>query len=159
MTDFAPLDTFRRNSVAIAITGRVASDAPVRVVEYFNANFGHYFMSADPDEIANLDAGAFGGAFERTGRQFFARNGPVSGADLGQATGRAVGPGALPVEPRRLQPRPVERPARADRHRPRRRVRATVQGASGLVGGIAGGAVGCRYVAGGQPGVEGGAQV
>ena len=75
-----PLDAIRRQSAAIRITGRVASDAPVRVVEYFNANFGHYFMSADPEEIANLDAGAFGGAFERTGQQFFARNGPVSGA-------------------------------------------------------------------------------
>ena len=74
-----PLDTFRRSSVAVTITGRVASPAPVRVVEYFNANFGHYFMTADPDEIAALDAGAFGGAFVRTGQQFFARNGPVGG--------------------------------------------------------------------------------
>jgi len=75
-----PLDTFRRDSVAVSITGRVASEAPVRVVEYFNASFGHYFMSADPDEIAALDAGAFGGAFVRTGQQFWARNGPVAGA-------------------------------------------------------------------------------
>jgi hypothetical protein len=43
----------------------------VRVVEYFNASFGHYFMSADPDEIAALDAGAYGGAFVRTGQQFW----------------------------------------------------------------------------------------
>jgi len=39
-------------------------------VEYFNAGFGHYFMTADPDEIAGLDGGAYGGAFVRTGRQF-----------------------------------------------------------------------------------------
>ena len=75
-----PLDEFRRNSVAVTITGRVASAAPVRVVEYFNAGFGHYFMSADPDEIAALDAGAFGGAFVRTGQQFLAYDGPVAGA-------------------------------------------------------------------------------
>jgi hypothetical protein len=76
-----PLDTTRRSSVAVTITGRVASEAPVRVVEFFNANFGHYFMSADPDEIAALDAGAFGGAFVRTGQQFRARNGPVTEAE------------------------------------------------------------------------------
>jgi mono/diheme cytochrome c family protein len=43
---------------------------PVPVVEYFNAGFGHYFMTAQSDEIAGLDAGAFGGAFVRTARQF-----------------------------------------------------------------------------------------
>jgi serine protease len=42
----------------------------VPVVEYFNAGFGHYFMSADADEIAGLDGGAFGGAFVRTGAGF-----------------------------------------------------------------------------------------
>jgi serine protease len=42
----------------------------VSVVEYFHAGFGHYFMTADPGEIAGLDAGAYGGAFVRTGRQF-----------------------------------------------------------------------------------------
>lgn len=36
-------------------------------VEYFNAGFGHYFMTADPEEIAALDAGAYDGAFQRTG--------------------------------------------------------------------------------------------
>jgi serine protease len=48
------------------------------VVEYFNAGFGHYFMTADADEIAGLDAGAFGGAFVRTGRQFSAWNAPAT---------------------------------------------------------------------------------
>ena len=55
----------------------------VPVVEYFNAGFGHYFMTADADEIAGLDAGAYGGAFLRTGRVFIARNAP--------------GPGTVPV--------------------------------------------------------------
>jgi len=40
------------------------------VVEYYNAGFGHYFTTADPDEITGLDAGAFNGAFVRTGRGF-----------------------------------------------------------------------------------------
>jgi len=50
----------------------------VPVIEYFNAGFGHYFMSADADEIAGLDAGAFGGAFVRTGRQFNGWNAPTT---------------------------------------------------------------------------------
>ena len=50
----------------------------VPVIEYFNAGFGHYFMSADADEIAGLDAGAFGGAFARTGRQFNGWNLPTT---------------------------------------------------------------------------------
>jgi len=40
------------------------------VVEYYNAGFGHFFMTADDDEIAGLDAGAFNFAFMRTGRAF-----------------------------------------------------------------------------------------
>ena len=51
----------------------------VPVVEYFNAGFGHYFMTADADEITGLDGGAFGGAFVRTGRQFNAWNAPTTG--------------------------------------------------------------------------------
>jgi len=76
----APLSTFRRNGVGVTITGRVASAAAVPVVEYFHTGFGHYFMTADPDEIAGLDGGAYGGVFVRTGQQFNARNGPVPGA-------------------------------------------------------------------------------
>jgi hypothetical protein len=51
---------------------------PVPVVEYFNAGFGHYFMTAQADEIAGLDGGAFGGAFVRTGRQFNALSDPAT---------------------------------------------------------------------------------
>jgi hypothetical protein len=52
---------------------------PVPVVEYFNAGFGHFFMTAQSDEIAGLDGGAFGGAFVRTGRQFKAWSDPQAG--------------------------------------------------------------------------------
>ena len=48
-------------------------------VEYFNAGFGHYFMTADADEIAGLDAGAYNFAFIRTGRQFSVRDAPGAG--------------------------------------------------------------------------------
>jgi len=37
-------------------------------VEFFNAALGHFFVSASADEIAALDAGAFGGAWTRTGQ-------------------------------------------------------------------------------------------
>ncbi len=56
-----------------SITGVGAAPAvAVRepVVEYFNAGFGHYFMTADADEIAGLDAGAYNFAFLRTGSGF-----------------------------------------------------------------------------------------
>ena len=48
--------------------GTVSTVTPV--VEYYNAGFGHYFMTADDDEITGLDAGAFDFAFLRTGREF-----------------------------------------------------------------------------------------
>jgi serine protease len=52
----------------------------VAVVEYYNAGFGHYFMTADADEIAGLDGGAYGGAFVRTQRQFTAFGAPATGS-------------------------------------------------------------------------------
>jgi hypothetical protein len=42
--------------------------ATTLAVEYFNAAFGHYFVTADPAEIAGLDAGAYNYAFIRTGQ-------------------------------------------------------------------------------------------
>ena len=57
--------------------GAISSLAPV--VEYYNAGFGHYFMTADADEIAGLDAGAFDYAFLRTGREFDAHSSQVAG--------------------------------------------------------------------------------
>lgn len=71
-----PLDTLRRESMGIRITGDVASAAPIEVVEYFHAGFGHYFMTALPAEIALLDGGGFGGAFARTGSTFKVYDGP-----------------------------------------------------------------------------------
>ena len=67
----------------VTLSGTGTSAPPtatkITVVEYFNAGFGHYFMTADADEIAGLDAGAFGGAFVRTGRQFNGWNAATAG--------------------------------------------------------------------------------
>jgi len=41
-----------------------------QAVEYYHAEFDHYFVSAFPDEQAILDGGAFGGAWKRTGLSF-----------------------------------------------------------------------------------------
>ena len=41
----------------------------ITAVEYFHPGFGHYFVTAQPDEIAALDSGAFAGWF-RTGTSF-----------------------------------------------------------------------------------------
>lgn len=49
----------------------LAAGAQTRqAVEYFHAGWGHYFVTAFPDEIAVLDGGAFGGAWTRTGQTF-----------------------------------------------------------------------------------------
>lgn len=45
--------------------------ASVPVIEYYNAAFDHYFITANPDEIAALDSGAIAG-WTRTGFQFHA---------------------------------------------------------------------------------------
>ncbi|MEO8137758.1 MAG: hypothetical protein ABI831_27740 [Betaproteobacteria bacterium] len=47
-----------------------AAEAVITVVEYYNAGLQHYFITAEPAEIANLDGGAFGGVWKRTGQTF-----------------------------------------------------------------------------------------
>ena len=53
----------------------------VSVVEFYNAGLEHYFISADPVEVAILDGGAFGGVWKRTGSVFPAWD--VTGAPAG----------------------------------------------------------------------------
>jgi hypothetical protein len=68
------------NVVSLSGTGTSTPAATkVPVVEYYNAAFGHYFMTADADEIAGLDAGAFNFAFVRTGRTFNAYSSQAAG--------------------------------------------------------------------------------
>ena len=47
-----------------------AGETVVTVVEYYNATLQHYFITAEPAEINNLDGGAFGGVWKRTGQTF-----------------------------------------------------------------------------------------
>jgi hypothetical protein len=47
-----------------------AASATATAVEYRHAAWDAYFVTAFPDEIAALDAGAFGGAWTRTGQAF-----------------------------------------------------------------------------------------
>ena len=39
-------------------------------VEYYNASLDHYFMTAEPDEVAMLDAGIVVPGWQRTGYEF-----------------------------------------------------------------------------------------
>lgn len=58
-----------------------AAGGAVEVVEFYNARLQHYFISADPAEIAVLDGGAFGGVWKRTGNAFSAWD--IAGAPAG----------------------------------------------------------------------------
>lgn len=80
-----------------------ATEAVVTVVEYYNVGLKHFFITASPAEIANLDAGAFGGAWTRTGQTFGAwamdarpaDSVPVCrffGTDRYRANGTRIGP-------------------------------------------------------------------
>ena len=54
----------------VAAPAHKAGETVIGVVEYYNAGLKHYFITAEPAEIANLDGGAFNGAWKRTGRGF-----------------------------------------------------------------------------------------
>lgn len=80
-----------------------ATETVVTVVEYYNAGLKHYFITAAAAEIANLDGGAFGGAWKRTGQTFAAwaiadrpaGSAPVCrffGTDQYRANGTRIGP-------------------------------------------------------------------
>ncbi len=59
-------------TLAVSGTGTTGVPPPpttVDVIEYYHAEFGHYFITYLPDEIAKLDNGTFKG-WARTGRQF-----------------------------------------------------------------------------------------
>jgi hypothetical protein len=70
------LECLNCGSVRVIVGGsleRVALTPPVALVEaieFYHAGFDHYFLSADPPEIAGLDSGFFTG-WARTGERFF----------------------------------------------------------------------------------------
>ena len=49
-------------------------------VEYYYADWNFYFVTSDPNEIAALDGGAFGGLWKRTGQTFNVWSAPTNGA-------------------------------------------------------------------------------
>jgi hypothetical protein len=55
-----------------------ARAALVDAIEYYHAQFDHYFVTANADEIAKLDSGAFSG-WQRTGESFKVLD-PATGA-------------------------------------------------------------------------------
>ncbi|HTS22753.1 MAG TPA: hypothetical protein VMN79_13190 [Casimicrobiaceae bacterium] len=63
---------------AISVTAPPASPQAV-AVEYYDAAWNMYFVTAFPDEIAALDGGAFGGAWKRTGETFNVWTDPADG--------------------------------------------------------------------------------
>src|SRR5687767_2862834 len=70
---------------ASAVSAWVQAQTVVTVVEYYNATLDHYFITADPAEIASLDGGGLGGAWQRTGESFEAwdaNDGPQSSVQV-----------------------------------------------------------------------------
>jgi hypothetical protein len=69
-TFYARFDNLYPHIEAI-LTQPLAPPAPTAVaVEYYYADWNFYFETAFPEEIAALDAGAFGGVWKRTGETF-----------------------------------------------------------------------------------------
>ncbi len=57
-------------SGAAWVYARAAVTQTQTAVEYYYAAWNYYFVTSFPDEIAALDAGAFGGLWQRTGQTF-----------------------------------------------------------------------------------------
>jgi hypothetical protein len=56
-------------AVSCGLTASLAVAATTTAVEYYHAGYGHYFVTASPQEIAKLDAGVLTG-WSRTGESF-----------------------------------------------------------------------------------------
>jgi hypothetical protein len=51
----------------------------VKVIEYYHPVFNHYFVTAIPAEIANLDTDALSADWDRTGQAFIVFQSGVAG--------------------------------------------------------------------------------
>jgi uncharacterized delta-60 repeat protein len=62
----------RSNGEWASVVTRYVGEHPETypVVEFFNTELGHYFVTAGPGEIASIDAGGAGPGWQRTGQQF-----------------------------------------------------------------------------------------
>ena len=59
------------SALLVAFAGGAGAIEPTATaVEFFNTRISHYFVSADPGEIAAVDSGAAGSGWVRTGGQF-----------------------------------------------------------------------------------------
>ena len=70
-------------ALALAFAGSWVAGANAQTqtaVEYYYADWNFYFVTSFPEEIAALDAGAFGGVWKRTGQTFDVWTGPTNGA-------------------------------------------------------------------------------
>jgi hypothetical protein len=66
--------------VIASLAAATAAGQVATAVEYYYADWDHYFVTSLPSEIAVLDGGAFGGVWKRTGHSF-----PVWSQAVGQA--------------------------------------------------------------------------
>ena len=57
--------------LSASVTAAQPPAGTVSAVEYYYAAWNFYFETSGPDEIAVLDAGAFGGVWKRTGQTFY----------------------------------------------------------------------------------------
>ncbi|MDQ2962209.1 MAG: hypothetical protein M3R31_03465 [Pseudomonadota bacterium] len=74
-----------RNLPATITVGTPAPSPPLppptaAAVEYYNADWGFYFLTSFPEEISALDNGAFNGAWQRTGESFSVWPLPIVGS-------------------------------------------------------------------------------
>jgi len=90
--DWSGVQSGYSNDLALVVTSGAPIDvSTIDVVEYYHADFDHYFITGAPDEIAKLDAGSFAG-WTRTGYGFraLAAGSPV-GSDVCRFFGTSFG--------------------------------------------------------------------
>ena len=78
--DYSRLDNMLPLTRQYLTPGTASGPSEAVVVEYYNADLQHYFMTASPVEINVLDTGTLPG-WERTGLRFLAYDAPVAGAN------------------------------------------------------------------------------
>ncbi|MEP7083362.1 MAG: hypothetical protein ABI854_01395, partial [Betaproteobacteria bacterium] len=81
----------------LAVGRLLGPEITTRVVEFYNIDLDHYFITADVDEAAAIDAGAAGAGWHRTGQGWMS-GGPTrvcrfyGSPDLNPVTGNRAGP-------------------------------------------------------------------
>ena len=94
--------SLRQFGRAVRIERAAATPGDTAVVEFYNVALGHYFVTANADEAAGIDAGSAGPGWSRTGETWRAwLGGPLPGAT---EVCRFYGNPALRADGRRLGP-------------------------------------------------------